>query len=351
VTVAADEDKANIHLCCTVGSGTYYVTGVMVEKSSVLTPYFDGTYPDCAWTGAANASTSTRAASVLTMPAQLIGSRTLGVGFRFSPLWAANDNLAHPLFSFLAGETVVARIYKHTDNTICVTATDGSVSTTIASAAQSFAAGSLNTLVASIGDNTLALTLNGTVVTLVQGSRQSMQVDAIRIDADSTYLGPLVVSTGTLTSAVINNLLSQSALSVFQRQVWASDRTALVLPLEQDSVGYQKEPWFFGPVLAVTSPAGGESWVHDSTHDVTFTSTPAMSTGNFRLQVYDALGVGLSQWISSLIPAVADQTDYTCSWTVTQSARTTWRVRVYYYDGGGVIASVAHSAANFTVSA
>lgn len=46
-------------------SFTIDIDDACLTKSSVLTPYFDGTYPDCAWTGTANASTSTRTASGL----------------------------------------------------------------------------------------------------------------------------------------------------------------------------------------------------------------------------------------------------------------------------------------------
>lgn len=40
------------------------IDDVCVERSAVLTPYFDGSYPDCAWTGVANASTSVRSVPV-----------------------------------------------------------------------------------------------------------------------------------------------------------------------------------------------------------------------------------------------------------------------------------------------
>lgn len=41
------------------------IDDALIEKSSVATPYFDGTYPGCAWTGTVNASTSTRTVSAL----------------------------------------------------------------------------------------------------------------------------------------------------------------------------------------------------------------------------------------------------------------------------------------------
>lgn len=65
ITIAANEDtiRARVVLGSAAAVGTFYVTGAMLEKSSVLTPYFDGSYLSCRWTGAANASTSTRTVS------------------------------------------------------------------------------------------------------------------------------------------------------------------------------------------------------------------------------------------------------------------------------------------------
>lgn len=44
------------------------VVGMQAEKSPFPTPYFDGSTANCAWTGTPNASTSTRAVSVLAYP-------------------------------------------------------------------------------------------------------------------------------------------------------------------------------------------------------------------------------------------------------------------------------------------
>jgi hypothetical protein len=44
------------------GAATFIVTGLLVEESAVLTPYFSGDVPGCEWTGARHASTSTRPA-------------------------------------------------------------------------------------------------------------------------------------------------------------------------------------------------------------------------------------------------------------------------------------------------
>ena len=106
------------------------------------------------------------------------------------------------------------------------------------------------------------------------------------------------------------------------------------------------------PLLEVTSPNGGETWYKNSTHDVTFTTSPAVPVGtNFRLRLYDPTGVRLQQWISPLIPAVAGQTSYSSSWTITSVAWTPWRVRVYFYDAGGVQSAIDASNADFEIAA
>ena len=88
------------------------------------------------------------------------------------------------------------------------------------------------------------------------------------------------------------------------------------------------------PTVSVTSPNGGESWARGSAHNLTWTVSSALTTGNFRLLLYDSSGAQVSQWLSPLIPA-SGLTSYSRSWTITQAAGTTWKVRLYYYDAGG----------------
>jgi len=83
---------------------------------------------------------------------------------------------------------------------------------------------------------------------------------------------------------------------------------------------------------------------------VTWTTSVAPSVGNFRLLLYDSSGAQVSQWVSPLIPAVAAQTLYTRSWTITQALGTTWRMRVYYYDGAGIQVALDNSNANFAIT-
>jgi hypothetical protein len=101
--------------------------------------------------------------------------------------------------------------------------------------------------------------------------------------------------------------------------------------------------------VTMTAPNGGESWARGSTHNVTWTVSPALTTGSFRLLLYDATWAQVSQWVSPLIPAMGP-TSYSRSWTITQPAGTSWRVRLYYYDAGGVELARDNSDANFAIT-
>ena len=60
----------------------YSICQVSSKVSSVLEPYFDGSYPNCAWTGTPDASTSTRTASdlVLTDYVQITSAGAVAAG-------------------------------------------------------------------------------------------------------------------------------------------------------------------------------------------------------------------------------------------------------------------------------
>lgn len=67
ITIAGSgEDGLSVGFMFAAGTSTGYVTGCLTEKSAVPTSYFDGSSgTGCAWSGGANASTSTRTAPAL----------------------------------------------------------------------------------------------------------------------------------------------------------------------------------------------------------------------------------------------------------------------------------------------
>jgi len=84
---------------------------VLIEKSSICTPYFDGSYPDCAWAGTANASTSTRTACELVYAMEQAGVDMLSltggtIAARVTPL-----GFASPTFYVAAEKAAVGGVY------------------------------------------------------------------------------------------------------------------------------------------------------------------------------------------------------------------------------------------------
>jgi hypothetical protein len=59
-TTGAAETTLHFHLAFATGGATVYVTGAMLAREDLLTPFFCGASNDCAWSGTANASASTR---------------------------------------------------------------------------------------------------------------------------------------------------------------------------------------------------------------------------------------------------------------------------------------------------
>jgi hypothetical protein len=145
---------------------------IHLEKSPFPTPYFDGSTSDSenantyAWTGAANASTSMRAASRLRIPLPTDLAPAMTVATRFSPLWGATGATGEKiLFTFADGNIVL----EASNNTILFNynGADGSAGT----GAQTFSAGSVNSAIA-------RAVRNGTVDLMVDGVAAAQDISA-----------------------------------------------------------------------------------------------------------------------------------------------------------------------------
>jgi hypothetical protein len=64
VVAGSGENKLTFKMYVTGGTGTYYATGCLIEKTDALHPYFDGDSAMCRWAGRVNASTSVRTSIV-----------------------------------------------------------------------------------------------------------------------------------------------------------------------------------------------------------------------------------------------------------------------------------------------
>lgn len=220
------------------------IDDALLEKSAVLTPYFDGTYPNCAWTGTANASTSTRTVSALTVPTSL-GAVGWTVAGRYSGIWAHNDSAAHNLLTLYAASDARATVYKHTDNKLYASVTDGTDTVTSASAASTLAANTVNTFVASATwASTVDISINGVASAQGDASAVAAQtIDSIALGASYDYVGPLILSPtnkGAAWQAAIQ--ANSGAAYSSPMRLWRDFMSAgdVIFPLRGDSKGYKK---------------------------------------------------------------------------------------------------------------
>lgn len=185
---------------------------VLVEKSSVLTPYFDGSTTDSlnastyAWTGTANASTSTRAASHLRFSGiSLFESTDYGtIAARITPIFALNDNIQHVLSKLrTSGDSSRVTISKGSGNTWGITFTDGTDSVSIDSAGVTGGLGVANSLVGRWDANaTLDLMWGGSAAGQVAcANTDAVATTKLWINPDGdiatpmhAYLGPIIMS-------------------------------------------------------------------------------------------------------------------------------------------------------------
>ena len=101
----------------------------------------------------------------------------------------------------------------------------------------------------------------------------------------------------------------------------------------------------------LTSPSSG-SFVSGSSQTVTWTMSPAVSSGYFRLFLRDTTSGAWATITPSASPiaAVAGQTSYSTSWNVAQAAGT-YKLWVYYYSAGGTQLTGAVSSGTVTIIA
>jgi hypothetical protein len=100
------------------------------------------------------------------------------------------------------------------------------------------------------------------------------------------------------------------------------------------------------PTIQVTSPNLTVTWLRNSTHNITWTVSPAVNTLNFRVYVIN----NNTQYyqIGALVPATGS-TSYSRAWTITQPAGTNYRARIQYLDAVGNVISWDQSNETFIV--
>lgn len=247
-TVAAEVTKSLKFTFAGGTASTVYVTGFNPIASTVLTPYFDGSYSGCAWTGAANESTSTRTANALTYPAGTSLVKTYGtLAGRLAPLFSGNDGIWHYLIH-VNGPSRFINIDKYSPGTFGI---DLAAGTDISSTAAPTAVGAVSSFVGRWADGATldfrlngtnaaqdaALTALGTLTSIVIGTQESAARPC------QSYIGPLAISPSRITDA--ETVLLDAGLTagwvgmeLFRFFRERNYRNTLILPLQGDSLGY-----------------------------------------------------------------------------------------------------------------
>lgn len=236
-TIAAGENQLTVQLINRLGTGTFYVTGAVLEKSPFPTPYFDGNTHDCAWTGTPNASTSTRTVSSLILPSPWTTLPAAGtIAARCIPLGANTAYSTEALCGLYEGATGRAVLGhkggKHNMNV-------GTDSTS----AVTFSAASTNVSIGRWDAAGTYLHFNGAAATAGAAPTTGGALDRIAFGTAAYYQGPVVVSSACLTAAeaVLLDAVMRSGNAVdvyrFFRDRGYTDTT--VMPLQGDSRSYK----------------------------------------------------------------------------------------------------------------
>jgi hypothetical protein len=243
-------------------ASTVYIVAAQAVQESVESPFFCGLLAGCAWTGTANASTSTRTVSTLKL-GNILSSITGAVAFRFVPLWGGSNTANCYLFgtdlsaggdgmNILASTTLGARMYD-AGHTSGVAANGFTLSTKIPDA------GSINSFVLRYlngASGTMDCLLNGanntqkahtmapdTLTASFIGTRRT----ASNVGTACAYIGPLV-SVGSITNparptdaetVTLEAMLHAGASGLDLFNFISRYKGSIVCPLVDSSKGYR----------------------------------------------------------------------------------------------------------------
>ena len=254
---AAGEVTLHLHLAFEGGTAsTVYITGAQCVLEAVVTDFFCGASTlggATAWSGTANASTSTRTVSALQYAAistmQLQGT----LACRFSPLHAGATVMFYPsLVAANVGETQVASIGKG-GAAVYRTALNSDGWIVVNSADQTFDANTTHIAIGRWNRSTPTADFTIDAVDSVQDATAGalMAPTVFRVSGDvaaeteaSAHIGPVAIApyritdaeTALLSTALAAGITGADLFRFFARRGYAS---TLILPLAGDSVGYK----------------------------------------------------------------------------------------------------------------
>lgn len=190
----------------------FTIDDVQIEKSSILTPYFDGSMAGCSWSGTANASTSVRAISRLEFVyAGLTGAGGIGTfAARVVPLFPGTDDTVRSIvgLKWVSGPEMRRFGIQHGDTGSYHGFWTGDYGGGIsgwpkAGAADASAIGTVHTIVSRKSSTFLDINIDGVDASAVAttehtGTAPLLVVggngDTILYESSCAYIGPVLIS-------------------------------------------------------------------------------------------------------------------------------------------------------------
>jgi hypothetical protein len=273
----ATTDHINVFLLVSgLDSGDSFditIDDVLIEKSSFLTPYFDGSSPDCSWSGTANASTSVRALSVMRMATSFTTMpEEVTIAARVIPLASQAQAGTDPLFSLWVNNTTRAFMRHNYGSLRFANSGEQNV------AGGGFAALSKNTIVGRWDANGQDFRWNATdatrlaVAPLIASVTEFRIAEVLGVNLQGVYLSEVVLCPSRITdaeTALLSTLLTTcNGAELYKFFYDRGYYGTLIIPLEGDASAYI---------------VGGGSTVRDN-----YTFSTVAATTDTGYEVYDA---------------------------------------------------------------
>ena len=136
------------------------------------------------------------------------------------------------------------------------------------------------------------------------------------------------------TSYTDTKLLSGVAVGVYKVRVWYRDGTGAYI-VSGDQAGTITVTLGDNPgSITVTAPTAGQTWINGLLQTVSWTVGTPVTSGSFRVILYDPNTMAYYEF-DSMLPAVAAQTAYTDTRMLSGVAPGAYKVRVWYRDAAG----------------
>lgn len=249
-TAGAAETTLHLHFAFATGGATVYVTGAGLVRESALAPFFCGLTHECAWTGAANASTSTRTASALVYAPPDISVAGF-VAARCVSLYPSTNSDTQPICTLRKPTTNYVARLRFAPATWSMQLYDGTNVSASVSSPQTFLAGTPHSLTARwqtkvdlMADGVAVIQANNTTTLAQAPTLLEVGTDGFSTLASSQYIGPVAICPARITDAEtvqLDAMLTAGATGCDLVRFLRSGgyMNSLVIPLQGDSTAYK----------------------------------------------------------------------------------------------------------------